>query len=123
VFPRHVFARSSLDTLVVVLASIRGVKGVVNFHAQAPELPEAEILNLREIFGADEILDRPVNRLSPLTADTLEENPWFSVRLVAAYDVPAARRVSVLNRLLRLSAAERAARQRRLERGAGRRAP
>src|SRR2546430_15139128 len=54
-FPNYLFARFNLATVSRRVHSARGVRGIVHFGNQWPQIPDVVIADLRATVGGDEV--------------------------------------------------------------------
>ena len=94
-FPSYLFARFNLVSAARRVHSARGVRGIVHFGEQFPQIPDDVIADLRATIGADEIhiLDQ---ELRPGEEIVIAGGAFHDLKAVVTRVLPARQRVAVL---------------------------
>jgi transcriptional antiterminator RfaH len=105
-FPNYLFARFDLAACLRTVHHARGVRGVVHFGHQWPQIPDAVIEDLRATVGADHVHIIP-DDLQPGDTVVISGGAFHDLRAVVTRVMPARARVAVLLEFLgRQTAAE-----------------
>lgn len=99
VFPGYIFVRCAIDAHIGQIRHTSGISSIVNFGGRIPNVPDDVIEDLRNCFGAEEVLEMR-NEPSPGDDVTLAGGAFLGMQAVVLRSWPAKRRVQVLLEIL-----------------------
>ncbi len=99
VFPGYLFVHCALEEHIDQIRHTSGVSSIVNFGGRIPKVPEEVVEDLRNCFGADEVLDLQ-KYPAPGDGVTLAGGAFLGMEAIVLRSWPARRRVQVLLEIL-----------------------